>query len=116
MLSQGNPQCLRVCRACCRIEAGENRWAGSSFQFFFLCHTQEDSNTPGTYSGPRLLGHSVAGGVTFTLQNGLKGFTPELLTLLCRDRRVVLLGLRDRMTAVAVREQEIISVKLSRKP
>lgn len=35
MLSQGNPQCLRVCRARCRTEAGENRWAGFSFQFVF---------------------------------------------------------------------------------
>lgn len=61
--------------------------------FFFLCHIREDANTPGTCSGLRLLGHSVAGEVTFTLQNGLKGFSLELLTLLPRDRRVVLLGL-----------------------
>lgn len=61
--------------------------------FFFLCHSREDSNTPGTCSSLRLLGHSVAGGVTFTLQNGLKGFLLELLTLLHRDRRVVLLDL-----------------------
>lgn len=65
---------------------------------------------------PRLPGHSVAAGFVFTLQNGLKCFSPELLALLHGYRRATLLGLCDRMTAGAVRKQEIIFVKLSRKP